>query len=99
MPRLRFDPFTYQFYYRCRPDEVARAKTAGFAWDRIRGRYYTEDPHVAVGLAGDADNYVWDLLADVLGEEPAWARQACAGTPASSAQASASTSSWSNAIH
>ena len=87
MPRLRFDPVTYQFYYRCRPGEVARAKAAGFEWDPIRGRYYTEDPHVAVGLAGNGDNYVLDLLADVLGEEPA-----CAGTPERLAHAHGSTS-------
>jgi hypothetical protein len=67
MSKLRFDPSTYQFYYRCRPEDGTRAKAAGFSWDPIRRRYYTEDPNVAVGLAIFGDNYVMDLLADALG--------------------------------
>jgi len=67
MPKLRFDPLTYQFYYRCRPEERARVYTVGFDWDPIRRRYYTEDPHVAVALADSGDDYVVELLADVLG--------------------------------
>jgi hypothetical protein len=67
MPKLRFDPLTYQFYYRCRPEERADANTAGFSWDPIRRRFYTEDPHVAVALASSGDDYALELLADVLG--------------------------------
>src|SRR5215472_10926136 len=50
MARLRFDPVTYQFYYRCAPQDGGPAKSAGFGWDPVRRRYYTEDPRVAVGL-------------------------------------------------
>jgi hypothetical protein len=67
MPKLRFDPLTYQFYYRCRSEQRAGAHTAGFDWDPIRRRYYTEDPHVAVALASSGDDYVVELLSDVLG--------------------------------
>jgi len=67
MPKLRFDPVTYQFYFRCPPEDGAPAKAAGFGWDAIRRRYYTEDPMVAVGFESCSDNYVKLLLADVLG--------------------------------
>jgi hypothetical protein len=67
MARLRFDPVTYQFYYRCAPQDGGPAKAAGFGWDPVRRRYYTEDPCVAVGLESCGDSYVKLLLADVLG--------------------------------
>ena len=66
MAKLRFDPVTYQFYYRCPPEDSAPAKAAGFVWDPIRRRYYTQDPNVAAGLASCGDSYVKLLLADVL---------------------------------
>ena len=66
MAKLRFDPVTYQFYYQCPPQEGAPAKAAGFGWDPIRRRYYTEDPMVATALASRCDNYVKHLLADAL---------------------------------
>jgi hypothetical protein len=66
MPNLRFDPLTYQFYYRCAPEHGAAAKVAGFGWDPLRRRFYTEDPKVAAGLANFGDSYVKLLLADVL---------------------------------
>ena len=66
MLKLMFDPVTYQFYYRCPPEDGAPAKAAGFGWDPIRRRYYTQDPNVAAGLASCGDSYVKLLLADVL---------------------------------
>jgi len=66
MPKLRFDPVTYQFYYRCQPQDGAPAKAAGFGWDPVRRRYYTEDPNIALGLESCSDSYVKLLLADVL---------------------------------
>ena len=66
MAKLLFDPLAYQFYYRCRPEDSAPAIAAGFGWDPIRRRYFTEDPMVAIVLAGRGDNYVKDLLADAL---------------------------------
>jgi hypothetical protein len=66
MSKLRFDPVTYQFYYRCRAEESEEARAAGFGWEPIRRRYYTEDPNVAVALARYGDIYVMDLLADAL---------------------------------
>jgi hypothetical protein len=66
MPKLLFDPVTYQFYFRCSSEDGASAKAAGFGWDPIRRRYYTEDPKVAVGLASRGDNYVKHLIADAL---------------------------------
>jgi hypothetical protein len=66
MAKLRFDPVTYQFYYQCPPQEGPPAKAAGFGWDPIRRRYYTEDPMVAMALASRGDNYVKHLLADAL---------------------------------
>ncbi len=66
MPKLLFDPVAYQFYYRCRTEDSAPAIAAGFGWDPIRRRYYTEDPTVALVLAGRGDGYVKLLLADAL---------------------------------
>jgi hypothetical protein len=70
MPKLRFDPITYQFYYQCPPQEGARAKAAGFGWDPIRRRYYTEDPSIAVDFAACADSYAKLLLGDFLSAAP-----------------------------
>ena len=64
MSRLLFDPVAYQFYYRCRSDEIADARAAGFAWDPVRRRHYTENPIVAAALASRGDSYVRGLLAD-----------------------------------
>jgi hypothetical protein len=66
MPKLLFDPVAYQFYYRCRPEDRAPAIAAGFGWDPIRRRYYTENPMVALVLASRGDGYVKLLLADAL---------------------------------
>ena len=70
MPKLRFDPVTYQFYYRCQPQDGAPVKAAGFGWDPIRRRYYTEDPSIAVNFEACADRYAKLLLADVLSAAP-----------------------------
>jgi hypothetical protein len=69
MSKLRFDPLTYQFYYRCGPEDVGTAKAAGFSWDALRRRYYTVEPKVAAALASRADSYVKLLLADTLEPE------------------------------
>jgi len=66
MTKLLFDPVVYQFYFRCRAEESAPAIAAGFGWDPIRHRYYTEDPRVAIALASRGDKYVKHLLADAL---------------------------------
>jgi hypothetical protein len=66
MAKLQFDPITYQFYYRCRSEESAPASAAGFGWDPIRRRFYTEDPMVAMALASRGDNYVKHLIKDAL---------------------------------
>lgn len=75
MSKLRFDPVTYQFYFRCRPEDSGRAKAAGFGWDPMRRRYYTEDPWVAVDLSRFGDDYVMELLADALGATTAHKRR------------------------
>lgn len=75
MTKLRFDPVTYQFYYRCPPEDGARAKAAGFRLDPVRRRYYTEDPSIAVNLEACADSYAKLLLADVLGAAPSHQHQ------------------------
>jgi hypothetical protein len=67
MPKLKFDPVTYQFYYRCGPQDGATPKAAGFGWDPVRRRYFTEDPNVAASLKSYGDFYARLLLADVLG--------------------------------
>src|SRR5205814_4539289 len=64
MPKLLFDPVAYQFYYRCRSEDSAPAIAAGFGWDPIRRRYYTEDPMVAMVLANRGDEYCKLLLAE-----------------------------------
>jgi hypothetical protein len=69
MAKLRFDPVTYQFYCRCSREEGAPASAAGFRWDPLRRRYYSEDPKVAVAFASSGDSYVRHLLADVLESE------------------------------
>lgn len=66
MSKLRFDPVTYQFYYRCPPEDGDPAKAAGFSWDALRRRYYTAEPKIAAALASRGDNYVKLLLADAL---------------------------------
>ena len=66
MAKLLFDALTYQFYYRCRSEEIASAIAAGFGWDPIRRRYCTDDPTVAMSLAEYGDAYVKRLLADVV---------------------------------
>jgi hypothetical protein len=69
MTKLLFDPITYHFY--CpRGSENPAAKAAGFDWDPLRLRYYTEDPKVAVQLANHGSNYVNRLLADALDTAP-----------------------------
>jgi hypothetical protein len=67
MSKLRFDPVTYQFYYRCSAQESEEARAAGFGWDPLRRRYYTEDPGVAICLARRGDTYVRQLLAEAVG--------------------------------
>ena len=94
MAKLRFDPVTYQFYYQCPPQEGAPAKAAGFGWDPIRRRYYTEDPTIAVNLEVSADSYAKLLLADVLSAAPSHkhqerSREASAWMPRPKAAASA----------
>ena len=79
MAKLQFKPVTYQFYYRCRPGDGMSKRAAGFRWDPIRRRCYTEDPLAASALAADGDSYVRELLADVLA--PAPTRKTVKGTP------------------
>jgi hypothetical protein len=81
MAKLLFDPVAYQFYYRCRPEDSAPAIAAGFGWDPIRRRYYTEDPMVALVLGNRGDVYAKHLLADAL--EAANSRKRHAATPIS----------------
>jgi len=66
MKKLRFDPFTYQFYWRCRREDGELATTAGFRWDAARHRYYTGNPAVAVALSRWGNQDVRQLLADAL---------------------------------
>ena len=75
MPKLRFDPVSYQFYYRCPPQEGAPAEAAGFRWDPIRRRHFTEDPSIAVNFQACADSYAKLLLADVLSAAPSHKHQ------------------------
>ena len=77
MAKLRFDPVTYQFYYQCPPQEGGPVKAAGFGWDPIRRRYYTEDPSIAVNFEACADSYAKLLLADVLSAAPSHKHQEC----------------------
>jgi hypothetical protein len=69
MAKLLFDPRTYQFYFRAGSENCA-AKAAGFRWDPLRLRYYTDDPNVAVRLAGIGSSYVKRLLSDALDTVP-----------------------------
>jgi hypothetical protein len=66
MSKLRFDPTTYQFYFTSAPGD-SRAKAAGFRWDPLRCRYYTNEPSVAKSMSDCGDRYAKQLLADVLG--------------------------------
>ena len=77
MTKLRFDPVTYQFYCMCPPEEGAPAEAAGFRWDPIRHRYFTEDPSVAVNFEACADSYAKLLLADFLSAVPSHKHQEC----------------------
>jgi hypothetical protein len=79
MSKLRFDPVTYQFYFKCCHEDGERAKAAGFGWDPMRRRYYTEDPNVAAGLSRSGDDHVAELLADALGATTAHKRGGGAG--------------------
>ena len=87
MSTLRFDPITYQFYYRCRAEESNQARAAGFRWDPIRRRYYTEDPGVAVCLARCGDRYVRQLLAETIGSASQYRRGRRPGATETSADA------------
>jgi len=69
MAKLLFDPRTYQFYFAAGSANRA-AQAAGFAWDPLRLRYFTEDPKVAVRLAAAGDSYVKRLLAEALDTAP-----------------------------
>ena len=99
MAKLLFDPAAYQFYYRCRPEESAPAIAAGFGWDPIRRRYYTEDPMVAMVLGSRGDAYVKQLLADALEAAAPRKRHEAAGTQQRSAPAGMPISMLSNSIH
>ena len=69
MAKLLFDPMTYQFYFPAGSADRA-AKAAGFGWDPLRLRYYTEDPKVAIRLAGAGSSFVKHLLAEALAAAP-----------------------------
>jgi hypothetical protein len=99
MAKLLFDPITYQFYYRCRSEESAPAKAAGFGWDPIRRRFYTENPLVASNLASRGDSYVKHLLADVLEDPAVDTPTQAAGVPRKQAPEHAHFSTASNSIH
>jgi hypothetical protein len=99
MAKLLFDPLAYQFYYRCRPEDSAPARAAGFGWDPIRRRYYTEDPMVAIVLAGRGDNYVKQLLADALEAAAPRKRPEAAGGRPKVVPAAVHLSMPSNSIH
>ena len=99
MAKLQFDPITYQFYYRSRSEESAPATAAGFGWDPIRRRFYTEDPIVAMALANRGDNYVKHLLADALETTAFHERPDGAGGSRRYAPGTASTSIVSNSTH
>jgi hypothetical protein len=99
MPKLLFDPVAYQFYYRCRPEDSTPAIAAGFGWDPIRRRYYTEDPMVAIVLASRGDDYVKQLLADALETAVPRKRPEAAGRRQKSAPAVVPISMLSNSVH
>ena len=99
MAKLLFDPIAYQFYYRCRREDSAPAIAAGFGWDPIRRRYYTEDPMVAIVLAGRGDDYVKDLLADALEAAAPRKRPEAAGGRRKAAPAAVHIAMRSNSIY
>ena len=99
MAKLLFDPVAYQFYYRCRPEDSAPAIAAGFGWDPIRRRYYTEDPMVAMVLGSRGDAYVKHLLADALEAAVPRKRHQAAKTRQRLAAAAMPISMLSNSIH
>jgi hypothetical protein len=74
MAKLLFDPARYQFYLTRGLEDHAAAKSAGFGWDVLRNRFFTEDPKVAARLIHWADGYARSLLADAceveLGSRP-----------------------------
>ena len=99
MAKLLFDPVAYQFYYRCRPEDSAPAIAAGFGWDPIRRRYYTEDPMLAMVLRNRGDGYVKHLLADALEAAAPRAWHEASGRRQKSAPAGIPISMLSNSIH
>ena len=99
MAKLLFDPVAYQFYYRCRPEDSAPAIAAGFGWDPVRRRYYTEDPMVAMVLASRGDDYVKHLLADALEAVAPRTRAGAAGRRQRSAPTVVPMSMLSNSVH
>jgi hypothetical protein len=99
MAKLLFDPVTYQFYYRCPSEECTSVTAAGFGWDPIRRRFYTEDPMVAVALASRGDNYVKHLIAEALETTALRKRPEGAGVSRGYAPGTASISFSSNSIH
>ena len=99
MAKLLFDPVAYQFYYRCRPEETAPAIAAGFAWDPIRRRYYTENPMVAMVLRNRGSGFVKQLLADALEAAAPCKRHEAAGRRQTSVPAAIPISTLSNSIH
>jgi hypothetical protein len=99
MAKLLFDPVAYQFFYRCRPEDSAPAIGAGFRWDPIRRRYYTEDPMVAMVLGSRGDGYVKQLLADALEAAAPRKRHGALGRRQYSAPAPMPISMLSNSIH
>lgn len=99
MAKLLFDPVAYQFYYRCRPEDSAPAIAAGFGWDLIRRRYYTEDPMAAMVLGSRGDGYVKQLLADALEAAAPHKRHRALGRRENSAPAAMPISMLSNSIH
>lgn len=85
MPKLLFDPARYQFYLTRGLEDHAAAKSAGFIWDVLRNRFFTEDPKVAARLMQWADGYAKSLLADAcevkLGSKPKPVRVALRPVP------------------
>ncbi len=99
MAKPLFDPVAYQFYYRCRPEDSAPAIAAGFGWDPIRRRYYTEDSMAAMVLGSRGDGYVKQLIADAFEAAAPRKRQKAAGRRQQSAPAAIPISIRSNRIH
>jgi hypothetical protein len=99
MAKLLFDPLAYQFYYRCRPEDSAAAIAAGFGWDPIRRRYFTENPMVAMVLASRGDGYVKHLLADALEAAVSRKHPEAAGRSRKWVPAVVPMSMWSDSVH